>query len=170
MRGRDDDVRRHHVHGVWHRRPVGSETSAQIIRLNLETPAEMILRPGKLQLIAHHLHHEIGRLVGRQRHGIDLKRVGAFPARARRRDNVKIIHRVGHACIGVIRGGRAEHVGIGHRNYPNSGLYLWVFQDNHKAIGFYETMGGKNIECILHENPDGGSANVLRYVWVNIDV
>lgn len=55
------------------------------------------------------------------------------------------------------------------KNYPNSGLYLWVYKANSGAIAFYEKIGGENVECVLHENPGGGEANVLRYVWTNID-
>ena len=49
--------------------------------------------------------------------------------------------------------------------YSNPNFYLWVYEDNHAARGFYERMGGENVETQLYENPDGGASNVLRYAW-----
>jgi ribosomal protein S18 acetylase RimI-like enzyme len=49
--------------------------------------------------------------------------------------------------------------------YPNPNFYLWVYEDNHASRGFYEKMGGKNVELAVYENADGSSSNVLRYVW-----
>jgi ribosomal protein S18 acetylase RimI-like enzyme len=54
------------------------------------------------------------------------------------------------------------------KKYPNSGLYLWVYEDNHEARRFYEKMGGKNVESQIYDNADGGSANTLRYAWTDI--
>jgi ribosomal protein S18 acetylase RimI-like enzyme len=54
--------------------------------------------------------------------------------------------------------------------YSNPNLYLWVYEDNHAARGFYEKMGGENVEMQLHENPDGGSSNILRYAWRGLNV
>jgi GNAT superfamily N-acetyltransferase len=54
------------------------------------------------------------------------------------------------------------------KNYPNIGLYLWVYEENHAARRFYEKMGGENVESQLYENADGSSSNVIRYAWRNI--
>ena len=51
------------------------------------------------------------------------------------------------------------------KKYPNSGLYLWVYEDNLNAIAFYEKLGGENVESVLYENPGGGMSNTLRYAW-----
>jgi ribosomal protein S18 acetylase RimI-like enzyme len=55
-------------------------------------------------------------------------------------------------------------------NYPQSGIYLWVYADNHDAILFYEKMGGQHVESALHDNPDGSISNTYRYVWTDIAV
>jgi GNAT superfamily N-acetyltransferase len=45
------------------------------------------------------------------------------------------------------------------------GYYLWVLEDNQQAREFYALMGATNHETIPHENPDGGTAMVCRYIW-----
>ena len=47
-------------------------------------------------------------------------------------------------------------------------FYLWVYEDNLPARQFYEKLGGINSSLEVHENPGGGSANVLRYSWKNL--
>jgi ribosomal protein S18 acetylase RimI-like enzyme len=49
--------------------------------------------------------------------------------------------------------------------YPNPNFYLWVYEANHASRGFYKKIGGENVELAVYENADGGSSNVLRYVW-----
>ena len=49
-----------------------------------------------------------------------------------------------------------------------SGLYLWVYKDNLPARGFYEAIGGVNVEEKTEENPGGGYAIICRYVWKDI--
>lgn len=51
------------------------------------------------------------------------------------------------------------------KNYPTAGMYLWVYEANVAARGFYESLGASNAELILKENPGGGFANSFRYVW-----
>jgi GNAT superfamily N-acetyltransferase len=53
-------------------------------------------------------------------------------------------------------------------NYPNSKLHLWVLAENYAAQGFYDKMGGKNIETTSEHNPGGGTALVYRYVWEDL--
>jgi GNAT superfamily N-acetyltransferase len=50
-------------------------------------------------------------------------------------------------------------------NHPNQGVYLWVFEANTPSRGFYEAMGGTNVERILHHNEDDTEGYALRYVW-----
>jgi ribosomal protein S18 acetylase RimI-like enzyme len=54
------------------------------------------------------------------------------------------------------------------KNYPNAGLYLWVYEENHAARQFYERMGGENVESEFYENPDGSSSYIIRYAWRNL--
>ena len=51
-------------------------------------------------------------------------------------------------------------------NYPQKGVYLWVYEVNMAAKGFYEAMGGKSVERILHHNEDDTEGYALRYVWL----
>jgi ribosomal protein S18 acetylase RimI-like enzyme len=50
-------------------------------------------------------------------------------------------------------------------NYPQQGVYLWVFEENHAARGFYESLDGKNVERVLHHNEDDTEGYALRYAW-----
>lgn len=56
------------------------------------------------------------------------------------------------------------------QNYPDSGLYLWVYEANHAAVAFYEKMQGKMVEKAEHESTDGTSTTVLRYVWGDLNI
>lgn len=51
------------------------------------------------------------------------------------------------------------------KNYPEAGMYLWVYEANTDARRFYESLGGLGVELILKENPGGGFSNSFRYVW-----
>lgn len=44
-------------------------------------------------------------------------------------------------------------------------MYLWVYEDNRKAIAFYEKMNGALVETVEKENEDGSRALVRRYCW-----
>ena len=52
-----------------------------------------------------------------------------------------------------------------HENYPQKGVYLWVFEANLASRRFYEAMGGTNVERVLHHNEDGTHGYALRYTW-----
>ena len=52
-----------------------------------------------------------------------------------------------------------------HQNYPQNGVYLWVFEANLASRRFYEAMGGTNVERVLHHNEDGTEGYALRYAW-----
>lgn len=47
----------------------------------------------------------------------------------------------------------------------HSVLHLWVYEQNTRARGFYERMGGVIGEWVQEEGPDGSQLNVLRYAW-----
>ncbi|WP_167858403.1 GNAT family N-acetyltransferase [Methylobacterium nonmethylotrophicum] len=49
--------------------------------------------------------------------------------------------------------------------YPNSGIYLWCFEQNEPARRFYERRGGVLVERSMHEAPGGGERPVLRFHW-----
>jgi ribosomal protein S18 acetylase RimI-like enzyme len=51
---------------------------------------------------------------------------------------------------------------------PNSGIYLWVLQQNSKAIDFYAALGGQWIETVMGN--DIGDREVLkcRYSWPSV--
>ena len=51
-------------------------------------------------------------------------------------------------------------------NYPNTGVYLWVFEANLPSRGFYEAMGGTHVERVLHHNEDDTEGYALRYAWL----
>ena len=51
-------------------------------------------------------------------------------------------------------------------NYPQQGVYLWVFEANFASRQFYEKMGGANVERVLHHNEDDTEGYALRYAWL----
>jgi GNAT superfamily N-acetyltransferase len=65
-------------------------------------------------------------------------------------------------------GKRLIHEGMNwaRENYPECGVYLWVFEANLSSLKFYEAMGGANIERVLHHNADDTEGYVLRYAWL----
>ena len=48
---------------------------------------------------------------------------------------------------------------------PESGLYLWVLEQNKPAQAFYQARGGSCAEREVSEGPGGGTIIGLRYVW-----
>jgi ribosomal protein S18 acetylase RimI-like enzyme len=50
-------------------------------------------------------------------------------------------------------------------NYPDSGLYLWVFETNARAREFYENLGGRIVEKTLSRIPSAADASILRIHW-----
>ncbi len=53
------------------------------------------------------------------------------------------------------------------RFYPDSGLYLWCFEQNAPARRFYERRGGVIAEHSRHAIPGGGDRPVIRYHWAD---
>ncbi len=54
------------------------------------------------------------------------------------------------------------------QEYPDSSMYLWVFEKNIKARNFYNKLGGDHIETITTEQVDGSKASICRYVWNDV--
>jgi GNAT superfamily N-acetyltransferase len=50
-------------------------------------------------------------------------------------------------------------------NYPESGLYLWVFETNARARKFYERLGGRTVERSASQIPSAAGASILRIYW-----
>ncbi|WP_205959020.1 GNAT family N-acetyltransferase [Pantoea stewartii] len=48
-----------------------------------------------------------------------------------------------------------------------SPLYLWVFEDNTKAIAFYQRLGGTIVERAVSDMPSSDNAPVARISWKN---
>ncbi len=55
-----------------------------------------------------------------------------------------------------------------NQEYPDSSMYLWVFEKNIKARNFYNKLGGDHIETITTEQVDGSKASICRYVWNDV--
>ena len=53
------------------------------------------------------------------------------------------------------------------QHHPTTGVYLWAMKANHPAHRFYERLGAIQQGEELRENPGGGSAQNLRYIWAS---
>jgi ribosomal protein S18 acetylase RimI-like enzyme len=51
--------------------------------------------------------------------------------------------------------------------YPDDGMYLWVFEENTQARGFYAHLGGRSVERALVEAPGGSQVPRWRVAWSN---
>jgi ribosomal protein S18 acetylase RimI-like enzyme len=51
------------------------------------------------------------------------------------------------------------------RRFPNDGVYLYVFEANLAARGFYASIGGREVERGVVEPPGGGSQVHWRVAW-----
>lgn len=51
------------------------------------------------------------------------------------------------------------------RRHPENRLYLWVFENNVRARGFYARLGGTEVERVLIEPPGGGTVPEVRVAW-----
>lgn len=77
----------------------------------------------------------------------------------------------------VTSGSRGRGIGallMGHAaewllmRYPQSGVYLWVFEANARARRFYERLGASNAETMADEpDPAAGPVPSCRYVWLS---
>ena len=55
-----------------------------------------------------------------------------------------------------------------HGKRPQSGLYLWVYEQNHQARRFYEKLGGTETEKLFKKTVEGNQVATLRYVWTEL--
>jgi ribosomal protein S18 acetylase RimI-like enzyme len=55
-----------------------------------------------------------------------------------------------------------EHARAAH---PHAGLYLWVYEQNTAARGFYESLGSEPVERVVIQAPGGGEVAEWRYAW-----
>ena len=44
-------------------------------------------------------------------------------------------------------------------------LHLWVYAQNTRARGYYERLGGRELEQARADTPDGGEATLCLYAW-----
>ena len=49
-----------------------------------------------------------------------------------------------------------------------SPMYLWVYENNHAAHGFYQGLGGIVAERTLNHAADGSDVPAVRYVWEDL--
>ncbi len=61
---------------------------------------------------------------------------------------------------------RAANWLLGKR--PQSGLYLWVYEQNHEARRFYKKLGGTTAEKLFKKTVEGKQVATLRYIWDDI--
>lgn len=52
-----------------------------------------------------------------------------------------------------------------HHDVPRRPAYLFVLEANAAARGFYERIGGRAVEHLRHQEPDGSQVAAMRYVW-----
>jgi GNAT superfamily N-acetyltransferase len=51
---------------------------------------------------------------------------------------------------------------------PQSGLYLWVYEQNYQARRFYEKLGGTTAEKLFKKTVEDKQVATLRYVWTEV--
>lgn len=67
--------------------------------------------------------------------------------------------------LGIGRKLMAETAKESAKVHPNKGLYLWVLEQNTRAIDFYENLGGYKIETIEEFSVGDRVVMKTRYVW-----
>ncbi|HYV59733.1 MAG TPA: GNAT family N-acetyltransferase [Acidimicrobiia bacterium] len=78
-------------------------------------------------------------------------------------DNLHVVHGLKRHGIGRRLMGESAQAVVDQR--PDSGLYLWVLQQNVAAQTFYEAIGGRRAGEGVSHPPGGGTAPKLRYAW-----
>ncbi|WP_150291613.1 GNAT family N-acetyltransferase [Sphingobium estronivorans] len=53
------------------------------------------------------------------------------------------------------------------QHFPQAGLYLWCYADNHAARGFYAHRGGLVVENTAKPGPDGRTLPEQRFHWAD---
>ncbi|MBC8768265.1 GNAT family N-acetyltransferase [Arenibacter sp. BSSL-BM3] len=56
------------------------------------------------------------------------------------------------------------------RNDPNAKMYLWVLENNVGAIGFYERLGGVNLETVVGNDIGDKEVRKCRMVWDSLEL
>ncbi|MFK7907589.1 MAG: N-acetyltransferase family protein [Chitinophagales bacterium] len=78
-------------------------------------------------------------------------------------DNIHVSTRLQGQGIGTILLKAAAKWSF--ENFPDKRFYLLVYQQNGKALQFYQNLGGVIAARSLMDNPDGSKAMVVRVVW-----
>lgn len=50
------------------------------------------------------------------------------------------------------------------------GMYLWVLQQNTKAIGFYKSLGGLHTETVTENGMGDSTITKLRFYWHSVNI
>lgn len=78
-------------------------------------------------------------------------------------DNLHVLPEMTGAGLGrQLLGAAAQYVAAAN---PRSNLHLWVYEENVKAHGFYEKMGGRRSERQVKTGRDGHDVALLCYKW-----
>ena len=78
-------------------------------------------------------------------------------------DNLHVVHQLKRHGVGRCLMAESARAVLERR--CDSGLYLWVLQQNTAAQAFYEALGGRRVGEGLTEPPGGGTAPTFRYAW-----
>jgi GNAT superfamily N-acetyltransferase len=54
------------------------------------------------------------------------------------------------------------------RTQATDGLHLWVLAGNTAAQGFYQRLGGREVETSVWDAPDGNQVAELRFAWPTV--
>jgi len=80
-----------------------------------------------------------------------------------RLDNLHVLPSARGSGIGRALMGKIGHAALEHA--PSKGVYLWVYEQNQTARGFYERLQAKPVERVVVAAPDGKQIPEWRYVW-----
>lgn len=69
---------------------------------------------------------------------------------------------IGKQLMGLV----AKEIQMG---YPESGMYLWVLEQNSDAHKFYEAMGGQKIETVVGHDIGDRPVMKVRYYWPSVE-
>lgn len=79
-------------------------------------------------------------------------------------DNLHVSHALKGTGVGTMLMAETARAAMDAR--PDSGLHLWVLEQNTPAQGFYAARGGEHVgRRLAGPFPGGGRAYALHYVW-----
>jgi ribosomal protein S18 acetylase RimI-like enzyme len=78
-------------------------------------------------------------------------------------DNLHVVHDLKRHGVGRHLMAASAQAVVGRAN--NTGLYLWVLQQNTTAQAFYDAIGGRRVGEGVSDPPGGGTAPTFRYAW-----